>query len=137
MVSSWDKSVETGNAMIDSQHHALLDLLDDLEQHVKSRTELLDMLDEVADFTIDPFVSEEQLMAEVSYPPDATKTMVDQHEEFKAYELLRIREFYKTETIDVIPFKSFVVNFLKVHEFGLDCQLADWIRQQEETSRAA
>ncbi len=38
---------------------------------------------------------------------------------------------------ELIPFKSFAENFLKVHEFGLDRQLADWVRQQNETSRAA
>ncbi len=137
MVSSWDESLETGNSIVDSQHLHLINLLDELKDELKSDSEVLRMLDEVMDFTIEHFLCEEELMTEVNYPPDATKTMVDQHKEFKAYVRLRVLEFRGAETFSVIPFQSFTVNFLKVHEFGLDRQLVDWINQQEETSRAA
>ena len=137
MVGSWDESLETGNAMIDSQHHHLIDLLDELSDELKSESEILGMLDRVMDFTADHFLCEEELMTEVGYPPDATGTMVGQHKEFKAYVRLRVLEFREEETFDVVPFQTFVMNHLKTHEFGLDRELADWIRRRDETSRAA
>ena len=137
MVSSWDKSLETGNPLIDRQHRQLIALLDELKDECESDTEVLRMLDKVMDFTISHFLCEQELMTEANYPPDATKTMVDQHKELKAYVRLRVLEFRENETFDVVPFQSFMINHLKVHEFGLDRRLADWIRQQRETSQAA
>ena len=137
MVSSWDESLETGNATIDDQHHQLMDLLDELKDEPKSNSEVLRMLDKVMDCIMTHFLCEEEIMAEANYPTDATKTMVDQHKEFKAYLRLRILEFRQTETFDVISFQTFVRNFIEVHEAQLDRQLADWIRQHDETSRVA
>ena len=70
MASSWDESLETGNAVIDIWHRQLISLLKDLKD-------------------------------------------------------------------ELIHFQPFAENFLKDHEFGLDRQLADWAREQNETSRAA
>ena len=137
MVRGWDESLETGNAIIDSQHRQLISLIDALTDEPKSANKILRLLNEVMDFTIIHFLSEEELMADVNYPPDATRTMVDQHKDFKAYARLRILEFRQDKSFNIIPFQSFVMNHLKVHEFGLDRQLADWIRQQNGASRAA
>ena len=135
MVDSWDESLETGNAVIDSQHRQLIHLVDALkEPHTDN---IFSILNEVMDFTNIHFLSEEELMDEVNYPPDAAREMIYQHMDFKAYARLRILEFRHTRPFDIMPFQSFTENFLKVHEFGRDRQLADWIKQQGETSRAA
>ena len=137
MVRGWDESLETGNAIIDSQHRQLISLIDALTDEPKSANKILRLLNEVMDFTIIHFLSEEELMTDVNYPRDATRTMADQHKDFKAYARLRILEFRQDKSFNIIPFQSFVMNRLKVHEFELDRQLADWIRQQNGTSRAA
>ncbi len=136
MASSWNESLETGNVFIDRQHYQLINLLDELKGDLPLSS-LLRMLDNLMNFTIEHFLSEEELMAEVNYPPDATKTMVDQHKEFKTYMRLRVLEFRRAKTFNITPFQSFVTNHLIVHEFGLDRQLANWITRQDKTSRAA
>ena len=137
MIGSWDESLKTGNETIDSQHHQIFNLLDELKDELKSDNEVLRLLDKVMDFTMSHFLCEEELMTEFNYPSDIKKTMVNQHKEFKAYVRLRMLEFREGEMSNVIPFQSFVTNFLKDHELGLDRELVEWIHRENETSHAA
>jgi hemerythrin len=135
MIKSWDKSLETGNEQIDNQHRELIKLIDYLNEPQRNDDDVLKLLDKVFEFTVVHFLSEEELMRRVNYPPDEIKVMVEQHHEFKSYVRLRILEFRLGRKLDIKSFKLFVENFLKVHEFGLDRRLADWIRfQKEKTS---
>ncbi len=137
MESSWDESLETDNVIIDSQHRQLINLLDEVADGFQSHSEVLRMFDKAMEFTITHFLCEEELMTEVDYPSDARKTMLEQHKEFKHYLQLRILEFRESEKLSVPPLQSFIVNFLKVHEFEVDRQLADWIRRQTKTRKAS
>lgn len=137
MVSSWDESLETGNEMIDSQHHQLLNLLDEVKDAFKSHNDILHILDKVTALTMTHFLCEEELMTEVNYPSDVTKKMIEQHKTFKAYIRLRIIEFRQSKKLTGQPLQSFIVNYLKDHEFKADRRLVDWIHKQNETSQAA
>lgn len=135
MGSTWDKSLETGHPLIDRQHRELIALVDGLTSaQVQSHEEVLRVLDHVVDFTLFHFVAEEALMARVEYPPEPTQEMIDQHREFEAYARLRVLEFRRGEGTSVRPLQSFLDEWLKVHEFGLDRQLVDWIHRQEQAS---
>jgi len=135
MVSTWDKSLETGHPLIDRQHRELIALVDGLAKaETESREEVVRVLDHVVDFTLFHFVAEEELMTRVEYPPALTKEMVDQHREFEAYARLRVLEFRRGEETSVQSLQSFLGEWLKVHEFGLDRQLVGWIRRQERAS---
>jgi hemerythrin-like metal-binding protein len=132
--SSWDESLATGNETIDRQHRHLIDLLDDLkEAEGRTESDVLRALDEVISQTFVHFHSEEDLMGEVGYPPAPTKQMIDQHSEFKAYARLRVLEFRSGVMLSVLPLQTYLAEFLKVHEFGVDRALADWIRHQNGT----
>lgn len=133
MASTWDESLETGHPLIDSQHKELIALVDELAStETESRERVLRVLDHVMDFTLFHFTAEEDLMARVEYPPEPTRDMIEQHREFKAYARLRVLEFRKGRLISVLPLQSFLEEWLKVHEFGLDRQLVSWIRRQSE-----
>lgn len=131
--SSWDESLATGNELIDRQHRELVRLLDVMkESEGGGESEALKALDEVVHQTFVHFHAEEDLMAEVSYPPDLTQTMVDQHRDFKAYLRLRVLEFRTGVQLSILPLQQYLATFLTVHEFGFDRSLADWIRQRGE-----
>ena len=134
---SWDESLETGNEMIDSQHRQLLNLLDEVKDDFKSHNNVLRILDKVTDLTMTHFLCEEELMTKVNYPSDTTKKMIEQHKTFKSYLRLRILEFRQGEKLTGQPLQSFIVNYLKDHEFKADRQLVNWIHKQNETSEAA
>ena len=132
MVSTWNESLETGNELIDRQHRELIGLLDALTKTTdESEAGLLSLLDQLMAFTIFHFIAEEDLMDEVGYPSGPKKEMCDQHQEFKDYARLRVMEFRMGALASIESFGLFVEDFLKVHEFGLDLLLADWIRLQE------
>jgi len=130
---TWDDSMKTGDAHIDEQHRGVLDLVDKLEAaetqtHSPALT-LYAILDELMAFTDSHFVSEEHLMRRVEYPSIQTERMLAQHREFKNYARLRVLEYRHAEDISVLPLLSYLTEWLVTHEFGLDRDLVDWIRE--------
>jgi hemerythrin len=133
--SSWDESLATGNKLIDGQHRELIALVDELKDvQDAAEAEVLRVLDKVMHSVLDHFYSEEDLMTQVGYPPIPTQRMVEQHQEFKSYGRLRVLEFRTGVMLSLLPLQAFLGEFLKVHEFGMDRLLADWIREQKGTS---
>jgi hemerythrin len=67
----WDKSLETGNQMIDTQHKQLFLAVNNL-LHIcesgKGKDELKKSLDFLTDYTIKHFFDEEQLQQQYKYP---------------------------------------------------------------------
>ncbi|MBE0477050.1 MAG: hypothetical protein IBX62_08145 [Coriobacteriia bacterium] len=140
MVSTWDESMETGHPMIDQQHRELIGLvdeLDDAEFRSEDHGAVLHVLDRVTEFALTHFDAEEDLMEQVDYPPVPTREMVERHREFKAYTRLRVLEFRAGEMLGVGPLQSFLRDWLTEHEFGLDRQLVDWMRQRNRTAVGA
>jgi len=134
MLSSWDESLETGNELIDRQHREVVDLLDELRAaEAAPETEVLRVLDKMMEFTLFHFAAEEKLMTQVGYPADPSVEMVQQHREFTDYARLRVLEFRRGEMACVLPLHAFLDEWLKIHEFGMDRLLADWIRARSST----
>lgn len=135
MIGTWDKSLETGNKMIDRQHRELIHLIDELsEDELKSDEDVLSLLDRMMEFALLHFLSEEELMRHVGYPSDDRKAMIEQHQAFKSYVRTRVLDFRQGEGLSAPELKESLRNFLIEHEFGLDRLLADWIRRRNEIS---
>jgi len=134
MPITWDPSHETGHEMIDLQHRELLGIVQELQAAEENTHDSLDVilavLTHFMDFTISHFMMEEELMAKVGYPPIPREGMIEQHREFTSYSRLRVLEFRKGELLSVLPLQAFLAEWLTAHEFGLDKQLADFIRAQ-------
>jgi hemerythrin len=67
----WDKSLETGNEMIDGQHKQLIEALNNFlkaRTEKKSNAELKKSLDFLNDYTIKHFFEEERLQKKHQYP---------------------------------------------------------------------
>lgn len=134
MIDTWDESLETGNTEIDSQHRELIKLTDELKATEHDSDAGLRILDKIMEFALVHLTCEEELMKEVNYPLDLITEMVEQHREFKSYVRLRILEFRQDRAVSVLPLQAFLDDWLKVHEFGLDRMLVNWIRRQKGTS---
>jgi len=129
--STWDESLETGNQLIDDQHRQVVHLLDELRFISEGpEAEVLRVLASVMDFTLVHFSAEELLMSEVEYPAELRDQMIHQHREFTDYARLRIVEFRLGEMQCVGQLHAFLDEWLKVHEFGMDRLLADWIKNR-------
>lgn len=135
--STWDESLLVGNELIDRQHREVVGLLDELlAVEIGTEAEVLGILGHLMEFTLTHFAAEEELMTEVAYPEALTEDMCQQHREFKDYARLRVLEFRTGEMLSVRPLHRFLDEWLKVHEFGLDRLLADWIRTRNGRSVA-
>lgn len=124
-------ALETGNELIDRQHKEIVGLLGELARaHMAQEQEALKVLDRLMSFTMDHFVAEEALMAEICYPVLQVEQMVRGHREFSDYARLRVLEFRMGNSASVLPLHAFLYDWLTMHEFGLDRQLANWIRDR-------
>jgi len=131
----WDPSHETGHPEIDFQHRQLLSIVQELqsaEDHTHGSPDvILRVLAHFMDFTILHFMMEEELMALVEYPTAPREHMIEQHREFTSYSRLHVLEFRKGELHSVLPLQAFLAEWLMDHEFGMDKQLADFIRARD------
>lgn len=131
----WDKGLETGNDLIDSQHRELNAFVNELRAFSGGpRTEVLGVLDKVMDFAADHLLLEEELMRQVDYPPEATRRMVQQHQEFKERARSMVLSYRRDEMLGLLPIRLLLEEFLAAHESGEDRLLADWIREHKAGS---
>lgn len=70
MTIQWTSDLEIGIPVIDAQHHRIVEYINQVEhvQETKSQRELLDLMDELVDYTVSHFAFEESLMEEAGYP---------------------------------------------------------------------
>ncbi len=70
MFFKWSPDLDTGIAEIDTQHRTLADLINSLNdaRHGADSSQIGDVLNALADYTINHFSFEEQLMEEAGYP---------------------------------------------------------------------
>lgn len=70
MSLQWSSDLEIGIPVIDSQHQRIVDYINGVESAHKhhSQAELLEVLDELIDYTLSHFAFEESLIEEAGYP---------------------------------------------------------------------
>lgn len=116
MSLQWSADLEIGIPVIDSQHQRIVDYINKVEDaHIRhSRQEVLDVLDELVDYTVSHFAFEETLLEEAGYP------FIKAHK--KVHELFtrRVMEYQKSAksgndvTMDLMhTLKSWLVNHIK------------------------
>lgn len=133
MSIEFDKSLETGNELIDSQHKELIarvNKLLDACQVGKEKNVAVQTLDFLMDYTDFHFADEEKLQEEHSYPQlDAHKK---EHAKFvKAVDELRemLEEEEGPTQAFVEAVKTNVVNWLINHIQVWDKKVAEYVRQ--------
>lgn len=97
MAYSWDKSLETGNLTIDTQHKSLINAINNLLEACsqgKGRVEVSKTLDFLQNYVIKHFADEEKLQLQSSYPD--YKAHKNKHEDFKKVVNDIVEEFKKS-----------------------------------------
>lgn len=115
---SWDSSVEFGIPAVDQQHRKLVDLVNKLHHAMQNRhgkSVLGQILNELADYTVKHFQSEEKMMADAGYPQleehkNIHKKLVQQVVDFQH----EFEQGTATVTLDLMRFLSdWLVNHIK------------------------
>lgn len=112
----WSSELEIGIAVIDAQHHRIVEYINTVDeiQHTHSREDLIAVLNELIDYTVSHFTFEEELMTEAGYPFVRAHAKV--HELFAR----RVSEFYDRvsngEDITaelMVVLKAWLINHIK------------------------
>lgn len=117
----WNDNLATGIAIIDSQHRGLLDLANRLHDALgggtASHEELGDILDGLMEYTVNHFITEEELFKRFGYPEEASH--VESHNRFtsRTLDLLQRHEAGEAVGADAL---TFVKDWLVNHIMGSD-----------------
>ena len=79
---TWDSRLDTGVSVIDSQHHRIVDYINELQDAIAGddRQMVQAVLDDLVDYTVSHFAFEEHLQEQAQYP--SFDTHKQKHEEF-------------------------------------------------------
>jgi hemerythrin len=127
----WDKSIEVGNEMIDTQHKRLFDAINDLLEKCKAGKgtgELGKSMDFLNDYTIKHFFDEEQIQKKYNYPDQGNHK--NYHDEFKkTVRELKVKLIMKGPSEELLnEFREKIGGWLVSHIKVQDARLAAHIK---------
>lgn len=131
----WSAAFETGFAHVDSQHRALIDMINAAMPFVVSHEDVTirnigGMLDELVEYATLHFDDEERLMAEHGLAAGFVAEHLRQHHEFAA-EVARQREQARHDKVDAVRLLHYLIRWLTNHIVGTDRCMAQQIRDIE------
>lgn len=134
MKLEFDKSLVTGNDMIDAQHKELIGKIDSLLTYCENgeeKVKAIKMLDYLAEYTDFHFGEEEKLQEEVSFP--GMEEHKKKHAEFKKaveelHDMLEEEEGPTDAFVDAV--KKNVVDWLFGHIKQMDQALAAFVQKE-------
>jgi hemerythrin len=128
MLAEWNDSFSLGNATIDDQHKILFGLINKLNQGImeKQGRQILDWaLDEVVEYTMTHFKTEEDLMRDHGYP--ALAEHKGQHDAMAA-KLAEFRKRYETGQEDLsMEVLMVLIDWLHEHLGASDSKLKPYL----------
>lgn len=128
MPISWNKNLEIGVQVVDSQHKALVDKLNEFFEsciQMKAKEELMDMIKFLENYVVFHFKTEEDIMQRKKFPGYLKHKAM--HDDF-IKEFLKIKDRFEKEgaTLDLVSNTTkFLTNWLIEHISKVDKQLGD------------
>ncbi len=127
---SWDSKFNTGIDEVDVQHRRLVDLINRLgaiSAHQKSDGELGGILNELAQYTVYHFSTEEQLMQQCAVDAGHLQAHIGAHQHFTAQVQVAAKILLGGGDANwklVAPLLRYLTNWLVQHILGLDTRMA-------------
>ncbi len=134
MIYTFDKSLETGNTAIDTQHKELIDAMNNLLTACaqgKGREEIKNTIKFLVDYTVKHFNDEEKLQKQYNYPDYAAHKKL--HDDFKEEVKKIVEEYEQDGTSVVLTFKinNIIASWLIKHIKGEDKKVAAFIKNSK------
>lgn len=132
----WYQKYEVGHPQIDAEHCTLLEKINVLWtilEECAGMPVLIDALDQIVRYTEFHFHSEEQLMAQHSYPDREKHERIHQH--LLGQLTGRIEELHSSppdNTIEAIKLYSFLVDWFVHHSTQEDKKLAEYLQHSPQ-----
>jgi hemerythrin-like metal-binding protein len=146
---SWDNKFNTDVAVVDEQHHKLVDLINKLggiSAHQTSPEELGAILTELANYTIYHFETEEKLMLQYNVDASHQDIHIKAHKHFTAQVMVAAKILMGSANVSqqlVTPLLKYLTNWLVQHILGSDKRMTQEIlalqsgASHEEATRSA
>jgi hemerythrin-like metal-binding protein len=127
----WQSKYETGIREIDAQHQQLVDILNKLFDAMsvgKGKEILESILDELTNYTVKHFSTEERFMIVYAYPQamshkDEHQTLVDEIKKFKT-------DYAAGNTKISVNLANYLKEWLLNHILGADIEMTQYLREK-------
>jgi hemerythrin len=134
----WDSALETGHETIDTQHKALIELVNELQravdQHSGDENAVADAIYGLCGYVVEHFRDEEALMAQYHYPQLGLHRAL--HERLTAETLDMMMRYTKGEDI-ADQLAPIMCDWLKNHMMQNDMEMAKFVMHASMAHHAA
>jgi len=125
----WDPALDTGDALVDEQHRGLLELLNELDAvEDADMARIVAVLDRLEHGLAVHFATEEQYMAQLSYPVEATAAHVREHRLMAAKQSTMSIDYRRGWTAGTAPLVDYLTSWLSDHIQTQDRLLVEYVR---------
>lgn len=124
---TWDRSLETGDPVVDHQHRAIHDLFNNLEAVANNDAEIMRALDFLTEHVMVHFATEEDLMLREEFPKTLTEAHILEHRRLNDAVRDQVLAYRSGQLDSVEPIIAFLREWLVTHVRDCDRQLVDHI----------
>jgi hemerythrin-like metal-binding protein/PAS domain S-box-containing protein len=126
-ILNWTNQLAIGIESVDKQHQHLIELLNQLDETVAigaERSSIINLVNDLVDYTVYHFQHEEQLMSAAKFNPSQYAEHLAEHQEFVA-KMAAVQQEVQTD-INAISndLTDYVMNWLYQHILGTDKKMA-------------
>jgi len=132
---SWQTDYQIGVAEIDEQHQRLVEMVNSLHEAMKSgsgKSLVPKVLNELVEYTVTHFNTEERLMQETRYPHYLQHKR--QHDELKQQVVQMKSVIDSGKPVNTIEIVNFLKGWLINHILGSDKQFGEHILRQQKAA---
>ena len=131
----WSSTFDTGQPVIDEQHHKLFLLIDELTTCIEDgsdKEKLKDTLDFLIDYTVKHFNDEEEIQLKYEYPMYKRHKVL--HEDFKDSVSELVNNYESNENTDELGagVNEILTKWMVYHILNEDRKLGDHIKSMEK-----
>ena len=130
---TWSDRYKTGNYEVDSQHQELFRIVNDLHEAIKEqrgKAMLFQTLDDLADYVVYHFKTEENLMEIRKYPGLAEHKAI--HEQLTKEALDIIQGYKSGKHLLAVTLTQFLGNWIKNHIKDEDMKMINFIKGDDK-----
>lgn len=128
-VAVWDDSFRTGHKVVDTQHQELFQMVNELHDAIiagKGKEHMGPTLEHLANYTVQHFRSEEELMKQVSYPAQAQHKA--KHVSLTNEVVDLIKKYKEGNLVLSTTLSTFLANWLRHHIKEDDIALIKYVK---------
>lgn len=128
---TWDQKYSVGIEAFDNQHKILIKLINDLYDAMKAgeaKDKLSSVLEELVQYTVTHFASEEKMFDKYGYPE--TKEHKEEHKKFVG-QVAAFQEDFESEKVTLtMDIMNFLKNWLFSHILGIDKKYTKFLNEK-------